>query len=146
MKIDGACHCGAVQYEAEVEAAQVVICHCTDCQTLSGSAYRVVVATVPGSFRLTSGTLSTYVKTGDSGNRREQTFCPVCGSPIYSAPTGDGPRVMSLRVGTIRQRADLVPSTQFWMRSMLPWVRRLPEIPGTPTQPRFGASGAFSRS
>ena len=52
MKVDGACHCGHIRYEAEVDPAIVVICHCTDCQTLSGSAFRTVVPTLAGSFRL----------------------------------------------------------------------------------------------
>lgn len=43
MKADGHCLCGYLTYEAEVDADQVEICHCTDCQTLSGSAFRVTV-------------------------------------------------------------------------------------------------------
>jgi hypothetical protein len=43
MKIDGACHCGRISYEAEIDPDDVTICHCTDCQTLSGSAFRIVV-------------------------------------------------------------------------------------------------------
>jgi hypothetical protein len=70
MKVDGACHCGSIRYEAEADPAKVVICHCTDCQTLSDSAF--------------------YVKTAESGSRREQTFCPDCGTPIYSGPEGGG--------------------------------------------------------
>ncbi len=27
----------------------------------------------------------------DSGNQRAQTFCPECGSPIYSGSPGDNP-------------------------------------------------------
>jgi len=41
MKIDGGCLCGHITYEAEIDPAQVSICHCTDCQTLSGSAFRI---------------------------------------------------------------------------------------------------------
>ena len=37
MKIDGRCHCGCITYEAEIDPDKVMICHCTDCQTLSGS-------------------------------------------------------------------------------------------------------------
>jgi hypothetical protein len=37
MKIDGGCHCGYIAYEAETDPAEARICHCTDCQTLSGS-------------------------------------------------------------------------------------------------------------
>jgi len=43
MKIDGGCHCGNITYTAEVDLDRVGICHCTDCQTMTGSAYRVTV-------------------------------------------------------------------------------------------------------
>ena len=91
MRVDGECHCGLVRYEAEVDPAKVIICHRTDCQTLSGSAFRTVVQAEPGSFRLIAGAPKVYVKTGESGNRREQTFCPDCGTPIYSAPVAMSP-------------------------------------------------------
>ena len=55
MKIDGGCHCGHVTYEAEVDPERSGICHCTDCQTLSGSAFRTVIFTRQGSFKLRSG-------------------------------------------------------------------------------------------
>jgi hypothetical protein len=70
---------GSIRYEAEVDPAKVVICHCTDCQTLSGSTFHTVVQMRPGTFQLLSGAPKVYVKTGESGNRREQTFCPNCG-------------------------------------------------------------------
>ena len=43
MKIDGGCHCGAIRFEAEVNPRRTIICHCTDCQTISGAPYRVNV-------------------------------------------------------------------------------------------------------
>ena len=52
MRVDGSCHCGAITYEAEVDPEKVMICHCTDCQTLSGSSFRTVALTAEGSFRL----------------------------------------------------------------------------------------------
>jgi hypothetical protein len=113
MKIDGRCHCGTIRYEAEVDPAKVVICHCRDCQTLSGSAFRTVVPTNEGTFRLLSGAPKVYVKTGDSGNRREPTFCPDCGTPIYSATVGTDARIVGLRVGTLCQRDQLIPNDQF---------------------------------
>lgn len=144
MKVDGGCHCGAIRYEAEVEPAHVVICHCTDCQTLSGSAFRTVVPTRPGTFRMLSGTPTIYVKTGDSGNKREQSFCPDCGTPIYSAPVSDdAARVVGLRVGTIRQRDQLVPGDQYWFRSAQAWLAQLPAIKTQPTQPVFSRKGTF---
>jgi hypothetical protein len=91
MKIDGACHCGLIAYEAEADPETTGICHCTDCQTLSGSAFRTVVASRRGSFKLRSGEPKIYVKTAESGTKRQQGFCPNCGTPIYSTTVEDGP-------------------------------------------------------
>jgi hypothetical protein len=44
MKVQGRCHCGKITYEAELDPAAVASCHCTDCQMLTGTAYRVSVA------------------------------------------------------------------------------------------------------
>ena len=63
MHIDGACHCGQVQYTAEIDPARVVVCHCSDCQTMSGSAFRVIAFTLEDRFQLTRGTIKAYIKT-----------------------------------------------------------------------------------
>ena len=31
MKIEGACHCGYITYEADIDPDTTSICHCTDC-------------------------------------------------------------------------------------------------------------------
>ena len=144
MKVEGGCHCGLIRYEAEVDPAKVVICHCTDCQTLSGSAFRTVVPAIDGTFRLLSGTPKVYTKIGESGNGREQAFCPDCGAPIYSAPAaGKGTKVFALRVGTIRQRDQLAPSDQYWFRSSQAWLQYLPTISKREKQPAFDEKGQF---
>jgi hypothetical protein len=122
MKVDGRCHCGFITFEAEIVPERVWLCHCTDCQTLSGSAFRTVASTQKGAFTLLSGEVKNYVKIGTSGARRLQGFCPECGSPIYSTSEGDEPKVYNLRVGTLSQRWDLVPLAQVWCRSALPWT------------------------
>ena len=122
MKIAGRCHCGFITFEAEIDPEKVWLCHCTDCQTLSGSAFRTVTPTQKGAFTLLSGEVKTYGKIGSSGARRCHAFCPECGSPIYSTSESDGPKVYNLRVGTIRQRWELVPRAQIWCRSALPWT------------------------
>ena len=129
MKIDGRCHCGHITYAAEIDPEQVQICHCTDCQTMTGSAFRAVAMSRKGSFRLLTGTLKIYVKTAESGRPREQSFCPECGTPIYSTGPGDGPKVHALRLGAIRQRGALVPKLQIWRRSAVPWLGQLESVP-----------------
>ena len=67
MHVDGSCHCGYITYQAEIDPGRVIICHCTDCQVLSSSAFRMIVVAEKGSFRLLSGEPTVYVKTADSG-------------------------------------------------------------------------------
>jgi len=128
MKVEGSCHCGQVTFEAEIDPADVSLCHCSDCQTLTGSAYRVTVRAPAADFVLRSGTPRIYLKTAESGNRRAQAFCPHCGTPIYVTEP-DEPRVYGIRVGTLKQRASLPPMRQIWYRSALPWVTDIRDVP-----------------
>ncbi len=129
MKIDGTCLCGYVTYEAEIDPERVIICHCTDCQTHSGTAYGVVAGIVDEKFRLLSGALKTYEKIADSGTVRALTFCPECGTRIHAKTVGEGSSFFGLRVGTVRQRDKLKPSLQAWCRSAQDWVSDLRSIP-----------------
>ena len=127
MKIDGRCHCGNITYVAEIDPDKVRICHCTDCQTLTGSAFRTNVPAAKDAFHLSGGQPKIYVKTAESGSQRAQAFCPECGTPIYSAAVSE-PQFFMLRVGTARQRAELRPKTQQWCRSARDWVMDLHSV------------------
>lgn len=128
MKIDGGCHCGAITYQAEIDPEKVGICHCTDCQALSGTAFRTIVRVSEAKLKL-SGEPRIYVKRGDSGARREQAFCSTCGAPIYATSLGAGPKVYNIRLGTARQRDRLVPKIQYWSRSALSWLGDIDSVP-----------------
>ncbi|HEU4353426.1 MAG TPA: GFA family protein [Burkholderiales bacterium] len=133
MRIDGGCHCGRITYEADIDPDRVGMCHCTDCQTLSGSAFVVYVPVPKEALRL-RGEPKLYVKTAESGNRRAQAFCPECGTRIYASADKD-PQVFNLRVGTVRQRASLAPRTQLWCRSALQWTMDLGSVQRHAKQP-----------
>ena len=128
MKITGSCHCRAVAYEAEIDGDGVVICHCTDCQKLTGTAYRVSVATTREQLVVLRGAPAIYVKTADSGARRAQAFCRDCGSPLFTYDA-DHPREVGLRVGCIDQRRTLRPAKQIWYDSALPWAMDIRALP-----------------
>lgn len=128
MHVDGACHCGEITYSAEIDPDKVSICHCTDCQVLSSSAFRMIVVAEKGTFRLLTGTPTIYVKTADSGRKRAQAFCPRCGTQLYSSPGVENPQHFGLRIGSIRQRAQLRPSRQLWCKSAFPWVGEISSI------------------
>ncbi len=133
MKVEGRCHCGAITFEAEVDPVKATICHCTDCQTLSGTAYRTTVPADASTFVLKTGKPTLYLKTAESGRKRQHAFCPTCGTPIYAAAP-ENPPTYGLRVGTLAQRAQIRPTRQIWCRSALPWSGDVSGLPRVETQ------------
>jgi hypothetical protein len=130
MKIEGACACGNITLEGEADTDKVWVCHCTDCQAGTGSAFRINIAVPGNTFKMT-GQPTIFVKTtAESGTPREQAFCPKCGSPIYSTSVDDGPKPSyTVRVGLLRQRDQLTPKKQNWFRSAQSYVTHLDAVP-----------------
>ncbi len=122
MKITGGCHCGEITYEAELDPDKVGICHCTDCQSLSASAYHVIAMAAGETFQITKGSPRIYVKTADSGNRRRLAFCGNCSSSIYSSEDSETPPLYNIRAGTMHQKREIDPVFECWYASALPWV------------------------
>lgn len=132
MDIEGRCHCGRISYEARVNPDYVTLCHCTDCQTNSGGPCRANVPARMENFRLT-GEPKTYVKTAASGNKGVLSFCGDCGSALFSHKLED-PTFVNLRLGAVKQRAQLPPKAQYWCEEAMPWVMDLGRIPSSPDQ------------
>jgi hypothetical protein len=134
MHIDGQCHCGFVTYEAEIDPAAVVICHCTDCQRLTGSPYRVTVRVPQADLTLTGKQPKVYTKIAESGRARLLHFCPECGTPLFSSGTGEAAATWGVRWGSINQRASLKPARQIWCSSATDWFGETAALPGTPQE------------
>jgi hypothetical protein len=131
MRVDGGCHCGAVTFEAEIKPTRVSICHCTDCQSLTGSPFRVTAICSVEQVRVTAGVPKIYCKLGDNGLRRDQHFCGDCGAPLFTSGEG-GPDDFGIRWGSIRQRDQLPPRRQIWCASAVPWIDAITALPGRP--------------
>ena len=120
--------CGELKYEAEVDPDAAGVCHCSDCQTLSGSAFRTYIPALEGSFKFLTGAPKHYVKKAQSGVERALGFCPECGTHIYSAPVDSGSTLFGIRTATTRQRDLLPPKVQVWCESAQPWAMNIPGI------------------
>ena len=136
MNVDGTCLCGQIKFEADIDPKTTTICHCTDCQINSGTAFGYVVGAVNNSFKVLRGELSFYIKIADSGAKRELAFCGKCGTRIYARPVKKQSGFFGLRVGTIRQRRSLQPKRQVWKKSCLDWVELIETDQTFETQPR----------
>lgn len=130
MQIDGSCHCGAVSFSALVDPGRVMVCHCTDCQVLSGAPFRAVVV-APAETLKVQGVTKRYIKVAQSGNRRAQVFCPECATPLWATAPENATSVV-IRLGCVAQKAQLRPAVQIWQHSAVPWLADLCTVPGTP--------------
>src|SRR4051812_50163474 len=88
MHIDGQCHCGEITFEAEIDPDTVSVCHCTDCQTLTGSPFRVTAVCTGAAVRPTGGWPKTSSKAGDNAGTGFRSVCTVAGAPVFAGGEG----------------------------------------------------------
>jgi hypothetical protein len=117
--MDGGCQCARVRYRIEGKPLAVVVCHCTECQRQSGSAFGMSMAVPRDAFRLLSGELRAFDVSCDSGRIKTCTFCPTCGTRIYHQVSRE---VLSIKPGTLDDTSGLDPDTHFWTKRKQPWV------------------------
>ena len=79
----GKCLCGSASVSYTGEPKLKALCHCTDCQKITGSAFSTNFLIPEENFKVESGNLKEYEKTGFSGKPIISYFCPDCGTTLY---------------------------------------------------------------
>lgn len=117
---EGHCHCGLVQYEYSGKPLTCYSCHCTDCQSSSGSAFTLVTVVFESEVKLTHGQLSvnTYTHAGKEGHRYH---CAHCGSTLWRSAT-EMPGIVSISSGTFSDTSWIEPVAHIWVSSSQPWL------------------------
>lgn len=129
MTIEGGCRCGAVRYTLGLDnLPPTYACHCTDCQTWSGSAFSQQ-AVVAESAIEASGPIVIYELTSPSGRVSRQRMCGVCHTRIFNTNSAR-PGIAVVRAGTLDRSNELIVTAHIWTRSKQPWLQ-LPD--GAPT-------------
>ena len=116
---DGGCQCGTVRYRIEGTPLDLAVCHCTECQRQSGSAFGMSLAIRAADFHVVSGVLKSFTVLCDSGRTKTCTFCPDFGTRIYHQTDS---RRMSVKAGTLDDRTDLRPDAHYWTTRKQAWV------------------------
>jgi hypothetical protein len=131
---DGGCQCGAIRYRVSQEPVAVGICHCTECQAATGSAFSMSMIVPDAGFGLLQGQLKTWTRSSDSGRPVVCAFCPDCGTRItHQAELYRG--FVNVRPGTLDDRSWLRPTRSFWTREKQPWVQVPDDLVQHETQP-----------
>lgn len=80
---EGGCLCGAARYRLTGHGKWAAICHCTNCQKRTGSAFGISVYADDQQVKFLSGNLKSYRYRSDDGQRWvEMEFCENCGSTL----------------------------------------------------------------
>jgi hypothetical protein len=116
--ITGGCLCGAVRYEADGEPLFAVLCHCRDCQRLSGTGHVPVMGMPRASFKETGAT-RVFNAGGGSGSALRH-FCPVCGSLVFGE-SGLAPDAISIYVGTFDDPSIFKPEMALFTAQRHAW-------------------------
>ncbi len=120
-KFTGGCQCGNIRYEVVGIPKQLVVCHCTDCQRQSGSAFGMTLVVNEADFRLTQGEPKTFASKSHTGRAKLGAFCPECGTRIYHKPEWRKGTV-SVKPGTLDDTRWLKPDMHLWTSSKQTWV------------------------
>ena len=121
QKRKGGCQCGVISYELLGPPITLYRCHCTDCQTASGSAFGMSMWVKKDDFKLTSGILKSFVRIADSNAKVESFFCGSCGVRIYAKAAVLESEHIVLKPGTLQDTDDLRPSADIWIESKQEW-------------------------
>lgn len=83
-KVSGGCLCGKIRFETDATPAFQLLCHCTDCQTVSGAPYYTAYVVPIDGVTLLSGEPNGYTVKSDQGRDNRRMFCPDCGSRLWA--------------------------------------------------------------
>jgi hypothetical protein len=122
--LTGGCHCRALRYSLTARPLGAYVCHCTDCQSLSGAAFAIGIVVPAPAFTL-AGSPRLVRRVLGSGTISYRAICPdcgvwVCGGSKLDALAPDVKRVV--RGGTFDDTSWIRPGAHFWTRSAQPWV------------------------
>lgn len=117
----GQCQCGLVGYTVHGQVATAFVCHCTECQRQSASAFGMALWIKNPTVQLRGGPLQEWVRQTPSGKQMVCRFCPQCGSRLFHQVVGQS-EYMSIKPGTLDAPQCVQPVAHLWTASKQAWV------------------------
>ncbi|MET0288010.1 MAG: GFA family protein [Pseudoxanthomonas sp.] len=128
----GSCLCGGVRYRIAGDIPQIVMCHCSRCRKVTGSAFASIAPVPVEQFQLEAGQalLSEY----ESSPGVFRVFCRVCASPLYSRRPAQ-PALVRVRIGTLDTVPDAPALSHIFTGSKASWFDIHGDAPQYDTRP-----------
>jgi hypothetical protein len=113
-RLTGGCLCGEVRYTVADEFTRALICHCSQCRRVTGSAFKPFGVIERAKLKVIRGQIRIYgdVMTHDA-------HCKNCGSLLYSI-VNEG-TIAHVTYGTLVDPPSLKPQAHIHVASKAPW-------------------------
>jgi hypothetical protein len=114
---NGGCRCGETRVRVAGAPLITMACHCTGCQSMTGSAFSLSIAFPADAFEVTAGEPIL------GGLRREHRhyFCPSCLSWMFTRPAG-ADWLVNLRATMLDDHHWVDAFIETWTSEKLPWA------------------------
>ena len=122
---EGGCQCGAIRYRLLRDPVALYACHCMSCQKQSSSAFGLSMWVERDAVEFTGAEPRIYRTSGDSGREKTCAFCGEYGTRVYHAGGAvreEGSTMLSMKVGTLDDTSDVVPTSHLWTKRAQPWL------------------------
>ncbi len=133
ISLSGRCRCGRLRFVLREEPISFYLCHCTDCQAESGSAFGQSMAVRREAIDSVTGPARKHTIEHDEGRRSHVTYCSNCLTILWGY-TDEMPQIRGLNAGSLDASAGFRPYGNMWTQSALPWTVFAPG-PQFPQQP-----------
>jgi hypothetical protein len=118
----GGCECGRIRFQLTSDPITVYACHCTDCQTATGSSFALSMYVTREALELLRGEPQLREFYLPDGRERRVFACAECGTSLWGARPGL-PDLLNLQPGTLDDTSWFRPIAHIWTRSAQPWVQ-----------------------
>lgn len=117
----GGCQCGQIRYEIRAKPLTLYVCHCTECQKQSSSAFGMSMPVPRAAVIILKGQPKQWKRVSNSGREVSCFFCGECGTRLFHNPERN-PKVSNIKPGTLDNTSWLRPVGNTWTQSAQKWV------------------------
>ena len=129
----GGCMCKRIRYDISAEPMGVFLCHCRECQYVSGGGPASFLIVPKANVKI-DGAPAGYDSTSDKGNPVRRLFCATCGTSLFSEPSSL-PEMLVVKLGGLDDSSKLKIGATLWTSSAPPWAHIDKEIPSFEKDP-----------
>lgn len=125
-KLSGSCLCRAVQFEIENAFRKFFLCHCYQCQKMTGSAHVANLFTNKEAITWLKGEHEVKRYT-IPGRELANVFCSHCGSPVPHISTNG--RALIVPAGSLDGEPSIMPHSHIFMAEKRTWHDEIDSVP-----------------